>query len=152
MPREQKRIDLLLTDAGTGAATCVLSEVRPERGRLVGLVLSLAHCVPDSPLCGASLLNAGFVWQVDECWVDVRDNLKWLAGGKRFTVRASARGRLSGLTVLHRGSAFYGALCVGAQGAERPKTAVAGPGSGSRSAAAGRTSTWCRGTARRSST
>ena len=48
VPREQKVIELLLTNADTGVATCILKEE-------------------------------------DECWVDVRDNLQWLEGGKAFT-------------------------------------------------------------------
>jgi dipeptidyl-peptidase-4 len=48
VPREQKVIELLLTNADTGVATCVFKEE-------------------------------------DKCWVDVRDNLKWLAEGKSFT-------------------------------------------------------------------
>ena len=38
-------------------------------------------------------------------------------------------GRLSALSHLHRKSVLYVGFCMGAQGAQRPKTAVSGPGS-----------------------
>ena len=52
-------------------------------------------------------------------------------------VRA-ALGRLSALSVFLFKSVFYGAFCMGAQGAQQPKTAVSGPGSPRQCQRAGR--------------